>query len=274
MLTRQQITSFHTQGYIILHDQFTEEELALIARESAGVMAQDCPRRILDSSGAIRSFFAPEQDSEPLAAVTRLERLVVPARLLLGSDVYIHQSKLNVKEAFRGDRWEWHQDFPFWHLEDAMPLPRVLTAMIMLDEANEYNGPLLFIPGSHVAGLVDTSENRHLPENDLKYMSSLTANLKYTIKQDTLAQWINKNGIVSARGKAGTVVFFNSLVFHASSNNVTPWNRNSFLITYNSVENVPADMPDPRPSFLANRNFTPVTELVTELDYSPAIDHN
>ena len=43
-----------------------------------------------------------------------------------------------------------------WYLEndDDMPEARAMNIAIFLDEVNEFNGPLMFIPGSH-AGVVD-----------------------------------------------------------------------------------------------------------------------
>jgi ectoine hydroxylase len=35
--------------------------------------------------------------------------------------VYIYQFKINVKAAFGGDVWQWHQDYIFWRNEDGMP---------------------------------------------------------------------------------------------------------------------------------------------------------
>lgn len=269
-LTTQQLAFYHENGFLLLENVFTEEELQIILHEMKAVIREDSPRKILEKNGAVRSFFAPDFTNELFEKITRLERLVTPSRQLIGEDVYIHQTKINCKHAMVGDWWEWHQDYTFWKQDDGMPAPDVLTAMIYLNDANEFNGPMLLIPGSHKAGVVDAEENKRAEDADVNsnwfseyqnsttYMSALTADLKYTLKRNTIADWARRKGIVSAKGKAGSVLFFHGNVFHASSNNMSPWERYTFLITYNSVKNALPDIPNPRPSFIANRNFDPV----------------
>lgn len=265
-LTLSQMQQYEDNGYLILQNVFSKAETGRMLKEMFRVIAEDSPRRILEKNGSVRSFFAPEQTSELFASITRLERLAAPAAQLIGDQVYIHQTKLNTKQALLGDWWEWHQDYTFWKQDDGMPECNVLTAMIFLNEVNEFNGPMLLIPGSHKAGTVDGDENAPEGAEDwyaeyqhsTSYMSALTSDLKYTLKQSTLAKWVKQKGIVSAKGNAGDVLFFHGNVFHASSNNLSPWDRYTFLVTYNSVNNKLPDIPNPRPEFIASRKFNPV----------------
>ena len=72
---------------------------------------------------------------------------------LLGSDkLYMHQFKVNAKAAFDGAVWQWHQDYATWFNDDDMPAPRAMNIALFLAEANEFNGPLMFIPKSHREG--------------------------------------------------------------------------------------------------------------------------
>ena len=68
---------------------------------------------------------------------------------LFGEAVYMHQFKINGKMAFDGDVWQWHQDYGTWQNDDLMPTERAMNVAIFLDDVNEFNGPLMFIPGSH-----------------------------------------------------------------------------------------------------------------------------
>ena len=67
----------------------------------------------------------------------------------------MHQFKINGKMAFDGDVWQWHQDYGTWKNDDQMPEARAMNVAIFLDEVNEFNGPLMFIPGSHKLGVLD-----------------------------------------------------------------------------------------------------------------------
>jgi len=280
-LTNSQIGEYHENGYLLLKNVFAQEEVDRMLQEMAKVIIEDCPRRILEKNGAVRSFFAPELNNDFFRRLIRIRRLLEPSAQLIGSDVYIHQTKINTKHAMVGDWWEWHQDYTFWKLDDGMKEPDVLTAMIYLNDVNEFNGPMLLIPGSHKAGVLDRERNDTGTggaedkwfqdyQKSTSYMSALTANLKYTLKQYTIAKWAEEKGIRSSKAPAGSVLFFHGNVFHASSNNLSPWDRHTFLVTYNSTNNALPEMENPRPHFIAQRNFTPVVPLPDELLLEPS----
>ena len=86
---------------------------------------------------------------EPFRRLAAHPRLVRPVEQLLGGKCYIHQFKINAKAAFDGDVWQWHQDYGTWSRDDLMPEPRAMNIALFLDDVTEFNGPLMFIPGSH-----------------------------------------------------------------------------------------------------------------------------
>jgi ectoine hydroxylase len=274
-LTDKEVSFFREEGYLLMENLFSGEEVQAMLDELPAVLSEDTPRRILEKSGAVRSFFAAEKTNDVFKCVVQLDKLVTTSSHLLDDSVYIHQTKINSKHAMVGDWWEWHQDFPYWYIEDGMPDSKVLTAMIFLNDVSEFTGPMLIVPGSHLAGLVgdvandskqaDGNEWFDSYQNSTPYMTMLTASLKYTLKQNTLAAWIKKKGIVSMKGAAGSALFFHGSVFHASSNNMSPWNRSTFLVTYNSTSYAPNSVENPRPDFLCNRDFTPITPIKNEL---------
>jgi len=55
----------------------------------------------------IENFFSREEVDQMLENMSTLNY----SSGLLGSDIYVHQTKLNTKHAFVGDWWEWHQDY-------------------------------------------------------------------------------------------------------------------------------------------------------------------
>ena len=78
--------------------------------------------------------------------------MVEPVEQLFGEKIYMHQFKINGKAAFDGDVWQWHQDYGTWKTDDDMPEARAMNVAIFLDEVNEFNGPLMFIPRQPQAG--------------------------------------------------------------------------------------------------------------------------
>ena len=70
---------------------------------------------------------------------------------LLGPDIRIHNSKLNMKSAHFGAAVEWHQDWAFYpHTNDTG-----LALGIYLDDVGEDNGPMMAVPGSHRGPVFD-----------------------------------------------------------------------------------------------------------------------
>jgi ectoine hydroxylase len=269
-LADAQIESYERDGFLCVENCFSQVEIDVLLREIQGEFAVDSQRRIKERSGAVRSVFASHMTNEVFRRLSRLSRLVEPARQLLGSEVYIHQFKINAKVALEGDRWEWHQDFTYWHKEDDMPQPRVLTAAIFLQDVDDYNGPMLVIPGSHREGMIDLQtrttylgKGQGLDDHDrsASWMPTLTADLKYQINRNILAKLLSKSQIYACKGLAGLTMFFHSNLFHASANNLSASDRISIFVSYNSVENKLGDIENPRPAFIASRDFTPLIPI-------------
>ncbi len=257
-LTAQQIEHYHQHGFLVMRNYFSLTEIEILLDELPNIFAHDTPRRILEKSGAVRTVFASHTDNEVYGALSRLPRLVEPAKQLLDSEVYIHQFKINAKVALEGEQWEWHQDFLYWHKEDGMPRSRVVTAAIFLQEVNEFNGPMLVTPGSHREGMIDVNAQLNGNGDGPAWMPTLTADLKYKINKEILSRVTEQHNIVAIKGGAGFVLFFDGNLFHASANNLSPHDRLSVFVTYNSIENALVDVPNPRPQFIASREFTPI----------------
>jgi ectoine hydroxylase len=184
------------------------------------------------------------------------DRLAGVARFLLGDDVYIHQSRLNYKPGFLGKEFYWHSDFETWHVEDGMPRMRALSMSLLLAPNTQYNGPLMLIPGSHHRYLTcvgETPEDHHL--NSLKKQ-------EYGVPdEDSLTELVHAYGIVAPVGEPGTVVLFDCNVMHGSNGNITPFPRANAFFVYNALSNrleAPFGLTKPRPSFLADRSFSPL----------------
>lgn len=191
-------------------------------------------------------------------------RILEPAMQILDGKVYIYQFKINAKAAFAGDVWEWHQDYIFWRNEGGMPTPRVVNAVIFLDEVNEFNGPLIFIPGSHKDGVIGVAAREAHPssyQTSPEWITNFTASLKYFLQKEVLATLVEKYGMV-AKGPAGSVLFFHGNIVHGSATNMSPFDRKIVIVTFNHIKNVPVPTgKKPRPEFLANRDCTPAEPL-------------
>jgi ectoine hydroxylase len=143
----------------------------------------------------------------------------------------MHQFKINGKMAFEGDVWQWHQDYGTWLNDDMMPTERAMNVAIFLDDVNEHNGPLMFIPGSHKKGVVDA-----------KHDLTTTSYPLWTVDNDLIEQLVERaggknGGIVSPKGPAGSMILFHSCLVHASGSNLSPWHRVAVYLSLCAVSN-------------------------------------
>lgn len=183
-------------------------------------------------------------------------RIVEPVRQLLGSDVYIHQSRVNFKPAFDGKEFFWHSDFETWHIEDGMPRMRAISVAISLTETNEFNGPLMVVPRSHLKYVrcVGATPKDH-------YNESLRKQEYGVPSREALERLVGEAGIQAPKGPPGSTVFFDCNLMHGSAGNLSPFPRVGLFIVYNSVENglvEPFGGLPPRPVFLAEREVEPI----------------
>ena len=135
---------------------FSQQEIKVLNGEVPAIYAQHRPENVREKgSDAVRTNFAAHLYNKQFAKLARHPRMVDPVMDLFGEALYMHQFKINGKMAFDGDVWQWHQDYGTWKNDDQMPEPRAMNVAIFLDEVNEFNGPLMFIPGSHKLGVLD-----------------------------------------------------------------------------------------------------------------------
>jgi len=263
-LTKEQINFYHQEGYLLVENSFSLDDVKILNQQWATIYATDTPGRVLEEeTDIVRMVHGVHKNNPVFSRLVQHPKMLMPAMQLLDDhQVYVHQSKINAKMAFVGDVWAWHQDYTFWAKKDGMPNPHTLNATVFLSEVNEFNGPLMVIPKTHKIGLYDdTKKEVNLQEDEPDWMSQMTVNLEYSLEQETIAHYVEKYGIVAPKGAAGSILFFHPSIFHGSAANMSPVNRALALISYNSVKNKLQDVKNPRPWFLANRDFTPISPL-------------
>ncbi len=268
-LTKEQLKQYEDLGYVFLPEYLSQAEVEKMKTQLPSVFAKDSPKRVVEKEGrVVRSVYGSHTENEIFRRLTHHPKLVQPVMQILDSSVYVYQFKINAKVAYCGDVWDWHQDYIFWRKEDGMPSARVANVVVFLDEVTEFNGPMFFMPGSHREGAIDVSARDRAPSNDVRQMeayrdspnwiSNLTSNLRYSLDRDTVATMAKKYGMVSPKGPSGSMLFFHCNLIHGSSNNISPFDRVVIIVTFNSTENIPVPVKEPRPDFLSSRDHSPI----------------
>jgi len=260
-----QVDKYNRDGYVLIDNVLSADEIRML-RSEVKYEARATGERVVyeKNSNIVRSIYGVHSCNRFFDETARQERIVEPVKNILKNDVYVYQSKVNLKGAFDGDVWDWHQDYVYWQKEDGMPASKVLTVAVFLDEVTEFNGPLMLIPGSHRHGILSGRVLDSHPagyEDKPGWIANLTADLKYTIDRNIISELVQANGIVSAKGSAGSVLIFDGNIVHASPANISPLARTLLLYTYNRVDNAPDIGKLHRPDFLVSRDSRPIQVL-------------
>lgn len=255
------LASFEEKGFLNVETLLGAEEIERYRTELRRLSEDEDvrmdERAVTESgSGAVRSIFEVHKISDVFAELTTDPRVVGRARQILGSDVYVHQSRVDHKPGFDGEDFYWHSDFESWHAEDGMPKMRSVSISIALTENFAHNGALMIMPGSHRTFVSCVGETP-----DDHYKESLRGQEIGTPDPDSLSILAHKHGIDLFTGPAGSATMLDCNCMHGANGNITPFPRSNVFIVFNSVENTceePFTAPARRPEFIAARDFTPV----------------
>ncbi len=247
-LSEDQVRQFQEEGWLFLPETFSAEEVAVLRDEAEAIYAANRPEIWREKSGVPRTAFAAHTYNEAFRLLGAHPRLIEPIEQLFGEQLYMHQFKINAKAAFTGDVWQWHQDYGTWMNDDLMPEARAMNVAIFLDEVNEFNGPLMFIPGSHKQGALPAGHD-----------TSTTSYPLWTIDRDAISKLVANGGIVAPKGPPGSMILFHGCLVHASTSNLSPWNRVSVYLSLCAVSNHIRRFK--RPEYIAHRDFTPIATL-------------
>lgn len=234
LLTDEQIKQYDDDGYVIIPDFLSQEEVGLLATD-ADILGT--PQRRLPegnvyekNSGLIRKSYSFDKDFESYHVLTRLPRMLVPARQILGEDIYLYMTHMNHKIAEKGEKWLWHQDYPHWQLDgvERGGAHDMVTIMIMVDESTPENGPLQILKGSH---------KLPVEEFDIDFEETSVPTAK--VDEAHMERIAATHEVVECVGKAGTAVVFAPMAVHGSVENHTDRTRRNAYVVYNRSDNRP-----------------------------------
>jgi ectoine hydroxylase len=258
-LTADQLARFDRDGYLFFPSHFSAEEMRVLLDEVPKIYSEVRPEIVREKDGRTpRTSFAAHTYNDAFAKLGRHPRLVDPVRQIFDEEVYMHQFKINGKQAFDGDVWQWHQDYGTWFNDDRMPEPRAMNVAVFLDEVHEFNGPLYFIPGSHKEGVVEAG-------HDL----GTTSYPLWTLDNDKVTELVARGGMVAPKGPPGSMMIFHGCLVHGSPSSMSPWNRVIVYLSLCATSNRIRQFK--RPPYIAHRNFMPVQMLSDDCLLNPSV---
>ena len=250
-LSQEQLDQFETEGWLLLPELFTPEEVDLLRREAEEIYKEQREEVWREKDGAPRTAFAAHKYNEAFRLLGSHPRMIRPVEQVFGEQVYLHQYKINAKSAFTGAVWQWHQDYGTWKRDDGMPEPRAMNIAVFLDEVMPINGPLMLVPRSQTAGDLEASHDLETTSYPL-----------WTLDEKTVTRLVEQGGIVAPTGKPGGLLMFHGNLVHGSAGNITPYPRKIVYLTLNACSNYIRT--PTRPEFIAHQDFAPIEPVADD----------
>ncbi len=220
MLTAEQIDFYKREGYVVVPDLVDAAQLvrarAIIDRLLAGARGVADHTDVYDlepdhapEMPRVRRLKAPHKIDPFFRELVSSPAILGVLKALLGPELRLYGSKINMKPPRGGSGVEWHQDWAFYpHTNDDL-----LAVGVMLDDCTVENGAMLALPGSHMGPVHD----HHV---DGRFCGAIDAD----------AAGIDVKRAVACTGRAGSVSFHHVRLLHASADNRS--NRPRALLLY------------------------------------------
>ena len=159
MSPAEQKAFYEEEGYLVFPNMLRADELAAaraaldeVLAESKGLTENSdkfSVTRGSDGNYNVRRIFNPIKQHKVFYDLAFHPGILQAASNVLGPNIQLHHSKLNLKPPSTGDaRFEWHQDYPFFPHTNY----DLMAVLVHLDDATEENGCLKVVPGSHKGG--------------------------------------------------------------------------------------------------------------------------
>jgi len=153
-LSEVQTEAYRRDGYVVVERFFDGAMLTLIdeaiAEITAEALAQDDYADVLelepvDGEPLPRRIYDPYALHPTFRALLKDDRLLDCVEQLIGPNILLQYTKLNMKPPRVGSVVEWHQDMSYYPCTN----DDIVTVLVYLDDATEANGCLRVLPRHH-----------------------------------------------------------------------------------------------------------------------------
>lgn len=219
LLPQEKIEFYRKNGFVQIHNVLTADELKELRdyMDEAMNSAQGMSTQTDQKGGAYYRVLNQRvniwRDHAGMAKYTAHPRFAEMARRLVGaSGIRLFHDHALLKMPGDSKPTPWHQDLTYWPMNET----GALSIWITLDDVDESNGCMMFVPGSRSIGklnpisLVD-------PQDIFEY---------------TKGTEHEHSKPVIVRMKAGSCTFHDGLTFHYAHANVTDKPRRVLAIIY------------------------------------------
>lgn len=265
-VTDSDVAQFREQGYCVLQDAVSLEDLAGAARSleeaAASQPVRGTNRYNKDGRVDFQKVSNLAKKNESFRQLACNGAVVSAIESLLGQRALLFRDVMVTKPAHDGAHLDFHQDSAYWDIE-----PRsLISAWFTFRDVGAKDGCLQIIPGSHVkeyrhdilmaknrplpgpltaglrkmaslAGTGDSDASGFPSARSLKnnILGSLSRHASFLAKLQDLHARIpqeDKDRAVDLPVSAGSVVLFHSMLLHASNANTGDQDRPAYIASY------------------------------------------
>ncbi len=201
------------EGWCVIDDVIPAEEVVRV-RENLEATASARPEDLENGRHAVRGLIAYDQAIAPYLSDERVMGVTEAffgdfVRISMTTGVILHPGYPRANKRGGG----LHSDYPFgqgydWRIPAPYPdAPLLLTSIWMLTPFNKKNGATVVVPGSHKAGNNPTGDKSLVPES-------------------------THPSEIQAEGMPGSVLLFDSRIWHINGENNSDENRIAIIARY------------------------------------------
>src|SRR5688572_24660186 len=212
MLSQEQLNAYARDGVLLVENVVRESTLGTMRRALSDLIARSASVRQHDDvydlesdhsaeNPRLRRIKTPHAHNPVFWDFCTSEPLLSILKQLLGPNIRMHNSKLNVKAPEGGSPLEWHQDWAFHPHTNAS----LCAIGLMLEDCRMENGPMLVVPGSHKDRTV------HDHNADGRFCGAI----------DPERTPLDYDKAIACTGKAGTISIHHTFAVHGSAANTS-----------------------------------------------------
>jgi ectoine hydroxylase-related dioxygenase (phytanoyl-CoA dioxygenase family) len=166
----------------------------------------------------VKRVFNPIAQHEAFKKMVSHSAILDVVEELIGPDITLQQTKLNLKPPAEDARFEWHQDYPFFPHTNF----DLVAVMVFMDDSDETNGCLRVIPGSHKWGPV---------EHDFSADGQA-----YGTEVTDKGLFADESSWVSLVVPAGSIALHHCCTLHSSGANRSDRSRSTLIFEYRATD--------------------------------------
>ena len=230
MSVDQIVEHYDSHGYALVEGLLSPDEVTALKaatdRISAEAMGIGSETSVFDfeeghtpEAPRIQRIKKPHRVDPFYNAMARHPAILAVIRRIIGENVRLSHSKINMKAARLGSPLEWHQDWAF------APHTTMATcvASVMMDDADIENGAMQALRGSHSGPLLEHHDD------DNYFVGAIAPG----------TSGMDVSAAAPFEGPAGTVAFHHPLTIHGSGANVSGRERRILFLEYAAADAFP-----------------------------------